>query len=885
MVFYYWPTSYSVANANIANMKIPTGLVNMTGFVSAYGAGAGTNIPEFNPISITPSLGPPAFWEPSLGSSTWDGTTLCWSASSGQQVSLANDVSSSNAIFDDTGLVNGSTMNIVGTQNATSITVSNSGGTYTFSGSGAINALSLNKIGSGTLLLNTTVQAPVSVSAGTLGGNGSIGPLSVGAGGTVTPGATVSTPGQLTINGNADFSPGGTYLWKLGPSLVANSSGTSAASTGTAGTDWDVLDLAGLGSINFSGGAQLALCFATSAESPNNGGSFWNSNHTWVIADSGASVPAVGGSIVYNTTAGTFSLQGDLSNDLVLKFTSSGEAPRNLLWSAAGTNGANDGGGAWGNATWTDGTTAGLSFDSSRPDNVTFGNAGAASKGSAATVTISSAITVGSLAFNGGNSSPYTISGSGSLTIDGGVTAQQSTTLSNGASTVIVLGGSQTWNVASGALTLKGPIIQSVVSSLTKTGSGTLTLWSSKSTYSGGTYLNGGEINIKGSYALPQNGALTMAANTLVETNGNPLTIGALAGSGSIDIGTLGVAGLTFGDASNQTYSGVIYGGPAPVAALVTYQGSGIMTLAGANTFTGAIAINGGGEVQIAADNNLGNSSNAITLDNASAQGATASLSSSRNITIGPYGGSLYLSGSATVATFSGQITGGTLTVNNPDPAPNSPPSGTLVLTNSANSYAATQFSSGTLSIASSGAVSGPITCLGLTDGSTLQFAVAMTMPNDINLPVIGKKAIWFDTQGNNVTLTGQIIPATSTYDSVAIDKTGSGTLNFAAGDTTGLGGTKGLVYVHQGTIELSGAVAGYPAINTAAPGDLPDMPTSTPARPGNSRTCSWATRARKGPPALPANWGRSISPPRPPAPHSWAAAPPATSTGTSKCG
>ena len=46
MVFYYWPTSYSVANANIANMKIPTGLVNVTGFVSAYGNGPAPTSPS-----------------------------------------------------------------------------------------------------------------------------------------------------------------------------------------------------------------------------------------------------------------------------------------------------------------------------------------------------------------------------------------------------------------------------------------------------------------------------------------------------------------------------------------------------------------------------------------------------------------------------------------------------------------------------------------------------------------------------------------------------------------------------------------------------------------------------------------------------------------------
>jgi hypothetical protein len=51
MSFYYWPTSYSVANANLYSMVIPssTTLVDMTGFVSVYPGSPA----EFNPISIT----------------------------------------------------------------------------------------------------------------------------------------------------------------------------------------------------------------------------------------------------------------------------------------------------------------------------------------------------------------------------------------------------------------------------------------------------------------------------------------------------------------------------------------------------------------------------------------------------------------------------------------------------------------------------------------------------------------------------------------------------------------------------------------------------------------------------------------------------------------
>ena len=48
MTFYYWPTSYSVSNANLFGQAIPTSPVNMTGFVSVY-----NGVAEFTPLTIT----------------------------------------------------------------------------------------------------------------------------------------------------------------------------------------------------------------------------------------------------------------------------------------------------------------------------------------------------------------------------------------------------------------------------------------------------------------------------------------------------------------------------------------------------------------------------------------------------------------------------------------------------------------------------------------------------------------------------------------------------------------------------------------------------------------------------------------------------------------
>ena len=53
---YYWPTLYSMANVNMYGNYIPTGPVNMIGFMQVYTSGTGasaTYTPEFIPISMT----------------------------------------------------------------------------------------------------------------------------------------------------------------------------------------------------------------------------------------------------------------------------------------------------------------------------------------------------------------------------------------------------------------------------------------------------------------------------------------------------------------------------------------------------------------------------------------------------------------------------------------------------------------------------------------------------------------------------------------------------------------------------------------------------------------------------------------------------------------
>jgi fibronectin-binding autotransporter adhesin len=814
--FYYWPTSYAVANTNLSHQNIPSGYVNMVGIISFY---AGSNYPEINPFTITPSPGPPLYWRPAAEGNTWDGnippSTTPWSTSSGPQTGTAGDASSNAATFDDLGLANGgATVNVLGSPIANAVVVSNSAGTYTFTG-GTVTA-SLNKTGNGGLLLNNTLIGTLTVTAGTMGGSGTVaGSLTVGSGAILTPGTTLATVGQLTISGgtnsNADFSSGGTYLWKLGSSLVDTSSGT-------AGTSWDLLNATQGGYLNLGGSAQLALSFAGSA-SPAAGNAFWNGNHTWVIG-SASMAPVVGGTILGNSySSGTFSLQGDPANDLVLKFTSVLQQPRNLIWSASGSTTYSDGSGTWSSATWTDssGTASHLIFDSTRPDNAAFGNP--AGTGGSASVFVSGAVTVGNLTLNGGNAARYSLVGNANsiLTVNGGITALGSASLAAPSSSnrigKLYLGYSQTWDVASGTLLAqtRSGIFQSTVSGLTKTGSGVLDL-ACACKYTGGTTLSGGEIFVAGNAFLPQSGVVTTAAGTLLELNGNSQTIGALSGGGAIDLGS--GATLSFGDTTNQTFSGPIGGSGSTLA----YLGAGVSSLAGASTFSGSVSVGigllpsgltpaPGGELLVSTDSALGNGANPVSIDNGNILGASASFSSSRAIFIGALNGVLDVVGTNNVWTVNGPITGaGTLSVNNPYLTTTAPMPGKLVLTNTNNNYAATVLSDGTLAISSAACVgSGTINFLGLADGSTMQFTKSLSMSNDMYFPPSGRKAIWFDTQGNNVTLTGNLFYQASGGTAVSINKTGSGTLTFAGSQPAGPY-PLGDLYVYQGTVALVNA-------------------------------------------------------------------------------
>ena len=198
-----------------------------------------------------------------------------------------------------------------------------------------------------------------------------------------------------------------------------------------------------------------------------------------------------------------------------------------------------------------------------------------------------------------------------------------------------------------GPTTISG--ILSGTGGLTKQGDGTLTL-SAANTFSGALTLNAGTIalgnnsalgtnvlNIAGASALQSTTTIT-AANAV--TLGGDLTIGGannltLSGkitetgadrtitvnntgattlSGGIDLSSDATArNLTINGTGNATISGVIANGGGSTSG-ITKDGTGTLTLSGANTYTGATVINGG-TLAISGSDRISDSS-AVSINN-----------------------------------------------------------------------------------------------------------------------------------------------------------------------------------------------------------------------------------------------------------------------------
>ena len=366
--------------------------------------------------------------------------------------------------------------------------------------------------------------------------------------------------------------------------------------------------------------------------------------------------------------------------------------------------------------------------------------------------------------------------GSNTAAGTGGIVMQANTTLQAASdltlANIIDLKGAVTFDTQSFNVTLNNGVTNAAGGQLIKTGSGTLTL-NGTNTYTGGTDVQAGTLAL----------ASDTAAGTGQIVMGNDTTLQASASiSVSNDVDLKGAVVI-----DTQSFD-MSLGGSVTNAAggQVIKQGSGALTLLGANTYTGGTSVQAG---TLALAQNTSAGAGAIALADDTTLQANAPLNLANAIS---------LAGAGTVATQGNDVTlsgviSGAGTLKKID-------SGKLTLSN-ANTYAGgTDVQAGTLALASDTAAgTGDIV---MQADTTLQAASDLTLANIVDL----KGAVTFDTQSFNVTLNNGVTNAAGGQ----LIKTGSGTLTLN-GTNTYTGGT----LIEEGTLALYGTLASFVTVGS----------------------------------------------------------------------
>ena len=245
-------------------------------------------------------------------------------------------------------------------------------------------------------------------------------------------------------------------------------------------------------------------------------------------------------------------------------------------WNNAGSGSPTDGAGTWSTAgtNWWNGSNS--VWANSGGDVAVFG----ANNGAGGAVALSGSIAAQGLIFNATSSGAYTLS-SGTLALGSAGIVVSNTFGATSISSAILLTAAQTWQNntiqtltlsgsvnnagyaltvnTSGSSTISGPI--SGAGSLTKTGTGTLTLSGSNS-YSGATTISNGAINVSAANALPPTSSVTIGSGTLgigfTGTVSSPISMTGNAtirgtGPGAVAYFTGGIDGSSLNSAKTVT--------------------------------------------------------------------------------------------------------------------------------------------------------------------------------------------------------------------------------------------------------------------------------------------------------------------------------------------
>ncbi|MEB0173906.1 autotransporter-associated beta strand repeat-containing protein, partial [Undibacterium sp. CCC1.1] len=352
---------------------------------------------------------------------------------------------------------------------------------------------------------------------------------------------------------------------------------------------------------------------------------------------------------------------------------------------------------------------------------------------------------------------------------------------------------------------------------LSKTGSGTLTL-SATNTYSGATTISSGTISACALNAIGSNSALTTSSGTSLDLCGYKQTIASLAGSGGTvtNSGSNAALLITGSNNSNTSFSGVLSDGNSAVG--LTKTGSGIQTLAGNSSYSGATTIISG-SLAAAALNALSSNSAVTTqagatLDVGGYDQTIASLSGSGGSVTnnGTTAANLTSGGDNHSSSFAGSIQDGTAAL-----ALTKTGSGKLTLSGTNTYSGATTIAAGSLVGAASNALSSN-SHVSTAAGGTLDLggfnqAIAALSGSAGTVTNSGASAAVLSLGGNQSSGSFAGIMQDGAA-SLALLKTGSGMQTLSAANNYS-GGTT----IQAGTLNLDFSAAGAPLTNILAAG------------------------------------------------------------------
>jgi fibronectin-binding autotransporter adhesin len=721
----------------------------------------------------------------------------------------------------------GNTTDISGrtvTVNAGGATLDVQANTVTFAGAvGNSGSGALAKTGTGTLVLSSanTYTGGTSVDQGTLrvtnaGGLGS-GAVTINNGGTLEINGAVTLNKAITLNNGATL-----YGTSTADSVGTHTIASGAAVTfKTEGSLFDVGDAAN-DVTGGGGGASITVTGPTNTVNLNQTSDFVGS---WIVAagtlgiDNNANLGNlsntvtlangklsafgnIGRSITLASGGGNIAVATSLTLSGVISgggsLTKSGSGTLILTGTATHTGGTVLSGGTLqiGNG-GTTGTLAGAitgsnSLKFNRSDPITWGgdigiSGGSVTQTGPGTLTLSgnntysgpTIVTGGTLVLSTlakfGNGTAISLSGGSTMQWASGSTADIS------ARTVTLGSGGATLDVQSNNVTIAGAIGNSGSGSLTKLGSGTLVLGGAN-TYTGATIVTAGTLQFSTLGNLGNGTGITFSGGILRWASGATTDISARtvridSAGGTVDV-----------QSNNVTFAGAI--GAGGTGAL-TKLGTGTLTLAAGNTYSGGTRIDAG-TLTLGANHVLADGTqvrvNGGTLDLATRIDFVGEviLESGSIIGTGTLFGQAFNFKSGTVSAKFGDTGGLTKST-----------SGTVTLT-AANSYTgSTYIDSGILDFSA-------LNNFGFStdiffNGATLRWASGNSADISSKTVTIDSGGATLDVQSNAVTFSGGI----GNGGSGALTKTGTGTLTLA-----GLNTYTGATEIQAGTLTLSGGGA-----------------------------------------------------------------------------